>query len=223
VTDRRWDVAGGVAGVLFSVLVVAGLLMVRLPGGDDRNEDVAQHFADGANRAFGYVAAFLLALAGLAFLGFIAGIWERLRRAEAAPPGGLHLFAFGAGLLFVAMLFLTGAGVSAVAANVQQGGEADYGADVARIAWVGTLALVIFGGFAASAFVAATSALMLRSGAVPRWLALTGFAVAAVLLASVIFLPMIALPLWVVATSAVLLVDVDRRAVARNTPRHTTG
>ena len=203
-SHRRWEVAGGIGGILFATLVIAGLVITRLPGGEDENRHVANHFADEGNRVLAYVSAFLLTLAGLALLLFIAGVWERLRRVDASP-GGMYVLAFGCGLVVVAMLLLTAAALSSVAANVQQGGEETYGPDVARLAWIGTLALVICGGLAASAFVAATSAIMLNASVFPRWLAWAGFVAAVVLLGSVIFLPLIALPVWVVATGVVLL------------------
>jgi hypothetical protein len=39
----------------------------------------------------------------------------------------------------------------------------------------------------------------------PRWLVWTGFGCAVILLFSVVFVPMIALPIWVVAVSVALL------------------
>jgi hypothetical protein len=43
-----------------------------------------------------------------------------------------------------------------------------------------------------------------RTGVLPRWLAWLGFICGVVLLFGVIFLPMIALPVWLIAMSIVL-------------------
>jgi hypothetical protein len=43
-----------------------------------------------------------------------------------------------------------------------------------------------------------------RTDVLPRWLAWLGFICGVVLLFGVIFLPMIALPIWLIATSIVL-------------------
>jgi hypothetical protein len=45
---------------------------------------------------------------------------------------------------------------------------------------------------------------IMRTGILPKWLAWLGFVAAIVLLFAVVFLPMVALPIWVLATSIVL-------------------
>ena len=55
------------------------------------------------------------------------------------------------------------------------------------------------------AHLATISIAALRSRVLPRWLCIAGEAAAVILLFSVLFLPMVVLPLWVVAASVVLL------------------
>ena len=64
--------------------------------------------------------------------------------------------------------------------------------------------ILLFGMFGAIALIDAASIVILRTGVLPRWLAWLGFVCAVVLLFGVVFLPMIALPIWLIATSIVL-------------------
>jgi hypothetical protein len=57
--------------------------------------------------------------------------------------------------------------------------------------------------FAAIAMIDATSVAALRTGILPRWFAWLGFVCAVVLLFAVVFLPMIALPIWLLCASLV--------------------
>jgi len=45
---------------------------------------------------------------------------------------------------------------------------------------------------------------IMRTGVLPRWLAWLGFVCGVVLLFGVVFLPVIALPIWLIAASIVL-------------------
>ena len=59
--------------------------------------------------------------------------------------------------------------------------------------------------FAAIAMIDAASVVIRRTGVLPVWIAYFGFFTALVLLASVFFLPMVALVLWVVFVSVAML------------------
>jgi prepilin signal peptidase PulO-like enzyme (type II secretory pathway) len=65
------------------------------------------------------------------------------------------------------------------------------------------------GGFAALVLVLTASIISLQTGALPQWLAWLGIVAAVVLVFAVIFLPMIALLIWVLAVSIVMLMRRD--------------
>jgi len=65
--------------------------------------------------------------------------------------------------------------------------------------------MLIVGGFAAAGLVAASSLASLRSGALPKWLGLTGLAVSVILLFSFMFVPILLFLIWVLVVSVVLL------------------
>jgi hypothetical protein len=58
--------------------------------------------------------------------------------------------------------------------------------------------------FGAIALIDATSVVIWRTGILPRWFAWLGFVCAVVLLFGVVFIPMVALPIWLLAGSFIL-------------------
>ena len=63
---------------------------------------------------------------------------------------------------------------------------------------------MVFAAFGAIALIDATSIVIIRTGVLPRWFAWLGFVCTVVLLFGAIFIPMIALPIWLVAASVIL-------------------
>lgn len=78
-------------------------------------------------------------------------------------------------------------------------------ADVARIVpGVGFGAILLFGAFGAIALIGATSIVSMRTGVLPTWFAWLGIVAIIALLFGVVFLPLIALPIWLLVGSVVL-------------------
>ena len=61
--------------------------------------------------------------------------------------------------------------------------------------------ILVYGALAAALLVAVVSMVSLQTQAFPSWVIWGGFVVAVVLLFAVIFLPLLALPLWVLGLS----------------------
>ena len=205
-TEPRWGRLGAVCGILFAALFTVGVMLPDHPNGEDATQAaVTAFYADSDNRVTVIVAMYVLMLAGIAFLGFISSLYRGLREAEGAS-GSLAIVALAAGVVFVVMLNATGVAWATVAAGIEFGGNSL--ADIENPIWFGSLgdiSLMIHGMFAAIVVIVATSALALRTAALPRWLAWTGFACAFLLIFSFVFMPMIALPVWAVATSVAML------------------
>ncbi len=65
--------------------------------------------------------------------------------------------------------------------------------------------ILIVGGLSAAAAITAISGDWKRTGAMPNWLCWLGFVCAFILLAGVMFIPMIALVVWALAAGVALL------------------
>ena len=194
------------AGVLAAITFIVGVLMAsNSPDSDDNNAQIVAWYADHGHRVTVIVGAFVLAFCGLFLLWFAAGVRQWLRLAE-GPEGRLSNVALGGAVLLVGMLWVGGSLLAAIPAGQSIGGaNALTVSDVGRyVPSAGFGAILIFAMFGAIALIDAASVVIWRTRVLPRWLAWLGFICGLLLLFGVLFLPMIALPIWLIATSVVL-------------------
>ncbi len=195
--------AGAVAGILFAVLfslsvVIIETSMTKLP------QDTGAWLDTGAGR-FKFAIA-LIPFAGLFFLWFIAVARERLGQFEDQFFSTVFL---GSGLLFLAIVFAAGASAGAIAATYTK----DPSGFSASITYVYARHIVaqIFNVYAlrmAAVFLISQATLWLRTGVMPRWLALPTYGVALVLLVVVSQSTWVVLifPAWVLIVSVYILI-----------------
>jgi hypothetical protein len=206
IQSRRRDIWTPTAGILAALTFIAGVILSSAsPDAKDSDAKVVAWYTDHGHRLANISGAYLLAFCGLFFLWFAAGLRERLRAAE-GPGGRLANVALGGGILFVGMLWVGAAALASISGGESFGAIPSIkNADLARfLPQVGFPAILIFAMFGAIALIDATSIVIIRTGVLPRWFAWLGFIAAVVLLFGVIFLPMIALPIWLVAASVIL-------------------
>jgi hypothetical protein len=197
-----WTPLAGLAAALTFVVGVAAA--ANSPDSTDSDAKILAWYANHGHRVGVIVGAYLLAFCGLFLIWFGAGLRERLRAAE-GPGGRLANIALAGAVLCVAGLWVGAAALAAVPAGESFGGTPLSNADVARfLPSLGFGMILLFGMFGAIALIDAVSIVILRTGVMPRWLAWLGFVCAIALLFGVVFLPMIALPIWLIATSVVL-------------------
>jgi hypothetical protein len=189
------------------------------PDSDDSDAKVLAWYAKHSHRVGVIVGVFVLMFFGLFLLWFASGLRERLRAAE-GPGGRLTNVALGGALLCVGLVWVGAFALAAVPAGQSIGGEpAVSNADVARfLPQLGFGAILIGGMFGAIGLIDAASIVIWRTKVLPRWLAYLGFACGIVLLFGFVFLPMIALPVWLIATSVVLLRRPSAEAEATPAP-----
>src|SRR4051794_36940279 len=203
--------AAAVAGVIFSLLLGTTLVIIRLAVPDYRT-DHTDWLADSVRRNAVRFAIQLAPFAGIAFLWFIGVIRNRLGARED------QFFAtvfFGSGLLFVASLFASAALAGALLQTMADGRAHLINADTYYLArHVVGAALNVFGIKMAGVFIVSTSTIIIRTGILPRWVALSGYACAAVLLFVITNWPWIALlfPIWMLVVSVCILIAEFRPA-----------
>jgi hypothetical protein len=201
----RRDLWTPIAGVVAAVTFVIGLILVsNSPDNNDTDAQVVAWYTDHGHRLAVLIGAYFLAFCGLFFLWFAAGLRQRLRAAE-GPGGRLANIALGGAVLFVSMLWVGAAALAAIPGAESLGDSTALRvADIARfVPSIGFGAILIFGAFGAIALIDATSIVAMRSGSLPNWFAWLGFVAAVVLLFGLVFLPMVALPIWLLAASYV--------------------
>ena len=205
--------SAAIAGVIFSLLLSLAMVMIWLSIPTDP-EPNGRWIAEPTERGWVKLALNLLPFAGIAFLWFIGVIRDRIGRHEDRFFATVLL---GSGLLFVAMLFVTGA----VAAGLTQEASTVVAARSTSEMWridgrITGLLLNIYAMKMAAVFMIAVATISLRTHIIPRWLTFFGYGTAAVLLlgsGSVLTRwVQLLFPLWVL----VLSVDILWRSRSRS-------
>jgi hypothetical protein len=202
----RRDVWTPIAGVLAAVTFVAGVILSSAsPNSSDSDAKVIAWYTHHGHRVANLTGAYLLAACGLFLLWFVSGLRQRLRVAE-GPGGHLANVALGGGIVCVGTLWVGAAALASISGAESFGGAPSiHNADLARfLPQVGFAAILLFSMFGAIALIDATSVVIWRTGILPRWFAWLGFICAVVLLFGVVFIPMVALPIWLLAGSFIL-------------------
>ncbi len=196
-------IAGAIAGILFAVLFSVSVTILNNTVAEVAADTGTWLEADSASFKF---ALGLLPFAGLFFLWFIAVARERLGRFEDQFFSTVFL---GSGLLFLAMVFAAAASAGAIAAAYARAPATFAGSDTylyAR-AVVGQI-FAVYALRMAAVFLISLATLWLRTGVMPKWMALLTYAAALILLfvftqASWVIL---IFPAWVFLVSVYILV-----------------
>jgi hypothetical protein len=196
-------IAGAIAGILFAVLfsVSVAIISTSMPA---LSHDAGASLHTGAGRLKFAVA--LVPFAGIFFLWFIAVARERLGRFEDQFFATVFL---GSGLLFLAMTFAAAATAAAIVA-VYTRNPSEF-ANSTTYVYARSVVAQIFSVYAlrmAAVFLISQATLWLRTGVMPRWMALLSYGLALVLL--FIFTQsswvVLVFPAWVFMVSAYILV-----------------
>jgi hypothetical protein len=198
--------SAALSGIVFVVLMLTGaFFVIDLPRADASAQEISAYLADSGNHTRNVVGAYIWVLGGLAFLGFLSGLRGILGRAE-GDPGTLSNLVFGAGVVFTAVWSVAAVALATVAYAVGFSDATVTNADLVRVLpQLGSLLLLLGGGFAGILVVLATSALIFRTGVLPRWLAWLGIPVAIALVNDVTYMNILPFVGWVLAASIALL------------------
>ena len=202
--------AAAIAGIVFSILLITSQVLVWISIPDSvggPTTDVVSHSKTIS------LALNLMPFAGVAFLWFIAVVRNRLGTLEDRFFATVFL---GSGYLYIAMTFTSAALaaglirvlISAPDILAQTGAYALGRAQVYQ-------SMNVYGIKMAGVFMFSTSTILLRTGIVSRWIAFVGYALGALLLASVGIIIWISLvfPVWVFLVSGAILIEELSRVV----------
>src|SRR6202167_1955071 len=193
--------AAAVAGVIFSVLLTAALVLLRLsvpatPGVP------GSWLTDPHRRAEVTIALNLVPFAGIAFLWFIGVLRDRIGEREDRFFATVFL---GSGLIFVAMIFVAAAISGGLLADASSG---PVNASTLALGRNVTAILVnVYAMRMAAVFTLTTVTIARRTEIVSRWLTVAGLVSALVLLIGIGFSPWVELlfPAWILALSIDIL------------------
>ena len=202
VRHLRNPASAAVAGIIFSLILLVVLVQFHtaVPAGRPSTD----WLNDPSRRQGVQSAVTLLPFAGIAFLWFIGVIRTRLGAREDKLFATVFL---GSGLLFVALLFITGAILATVLTLYERG--IPVGADALVLLVVFTKSLMgMFGTRMAAVFTISVSSVGLRTGILPKWLVILGYLTGVALLLSppLTNWTQLLFPTWVLLFSAHILV-----------------
>jgi hypothetical protein len=197
--------AAAIAGIAFSILLIAILWLLRRSVPDDPL-DTGAWIATESDAVV--VALNLVPFAGIAFLWFIGVLRDRLGEQED------RFFAtvfFGSSLLFLAMLFAAAAIAGAVMLLAFNASEPDQLINSPIFHFARATVYIIANAYAvkmACVFMISTSTVVIRTEIAPRWIAILGFVLACVLLVGSYYMSwsIAVLPFWVFLLSIHILI-----------------
>jgi len=201
--------AAAIAGILFSVLLITGLLLFRLSVRADPLESGAW-LKTSSNKVA--LALNLVPFAGIAFLWFIGVLRDRLGELEDRFFATVFL---GSGLLFLAMLFASAAVAGGII--IAYAARPEWLLDSATFTFARAVTYEIMNLYAvkmAGVFMISLATIWVRTRLMPRSLAFLTYVLALGLLLSITSSLWVTLifPAWVGAVSVYILVSDLRRA-----------
>ncbi|MCU1627890.1 MAG: hypothetical protein JWP64_2839 [Pseudonocardia sp.] len=216
---RAYARAAGLSGIVFAVLFTLALVLVRQgPGLGDPDPVYAAFYASDSRALLVTVGLYVVPFAGIACLWHMIATRTLLQvlapRSWSRIPHWLQL---ASGVVFVCMLFAGTAAVGGAALLTRFSDSPPPSAEIARaLAAVGYAMVFVYGVRAAGMYMISTTGLARTVGLLPGPAAAVSYLVAAFLLVSTTFHPVILLvfPAWVLVLSIVLLV---RRPTGANT------
>jgi hypothetical protein len=204
--ERRAPRSAGVAGIIFSVLFLGFALLVGArPPASVSEAGLVEWFEQTAKGPITLGALYVAPFAGIAFLWFLAVVRDRIGVREDRFFATVFL---GSGLLFVAMFWAAAAAVaSLVVGNDFEGAPSLDAGTLETIRALAYSFVFVLSARAAAVFMIVTSTIALRTATLPRWLILSGYVIALVMLLSVSLLQWIMLlfPAWVFLMSVSIL------------------
>jgi len=208
-----------IAGIVFGVLFVVGLIMVSdTPDNSDSDETIINWYADSSNQQKELIGAYIMVVAGIAAVTFVTiGLKPRVEAASRNQGDAALAALVQPAALLMAAAFIIGVMALAGAAATAFFDDVPVDPGVARFLPGAGYGTILVGGALCAAFLMTiTSIHALRTGSLPAWFAWLGFLCALAMLGGVIFLPMIALPIWAIVGGVVLWMR-GEPAVSRST------
>ena len=201
--------AAAIAGIVFSLLLFAIIWLLRSSIPENPIDPGAWLKADTRLAA---LALNLIPIAGVAFLWFIGVLRDRLADLED------RFFAtvfFGSGLLFLATLFIAAATIGALIL-ISGFGDFDNLLNSNTLHFARAFAYIVINVYAvkmAAVFMMSTSTVVIYTEIVPRWIAVLGFMLAAVLLLGSYYIrwSIVVLPAWVLLISVYIIMEKFRQ------------
>jgi hypothetical protein len=198
--------AAAIAGIVFSLLLMASLTLIKLSVPDDPAVP-GEWLKDPVLSYRIIIALNIIPFAGIAFLWFIGVVRDLIGEQEDRFFSTVFL---GSGLIFVAMLFASAAVAGGLLSIFAIESHPPLSSDILTYSRAITYSILyVYAMKMAGVFMISTATVGLRTKAIPQWLGWLGYALAVVLLLSITYREWMFMlfPLWVLMLSVYILVQ----------------
>lgn len=206
----------GWAGIAFAVLLLAGILVGgNTPENDATDAEWTRWFEDSGNTRVAVLSIMLMLAAVVALIAFAAGLVQRLSK-DQSNSRFYMLVVFGGAIVLGAATALGGITVGAMSGSIEFADMPVPDAGILRaVEQLGYGILLLGSGLGSLLLMGGTGLAARQNQALPAWLATASLVFGVgVFFGAALFVPLILLPVWVIAVSIVLLRD-DPVASAR--------
>ena len=203
--SRGWDRWGALSGLAFIVVFIIGVIGSSPPSLDASDQDWTANYTGQSNQISHLISGVSLIVAGLCLLAFLTFVWTRIakvRHPESPNPLPLVTATLGAACIAVGGVLM--AGIS----GTELGGGAPPvpNADLLRFGdYLGFAMVGVAGMLSIAVTIVALSLLARAVGVFGNGLTAFSLIVAFILLFSFLFLPILALFIWVIVLMIVLM------------------
>jgi hypothetical protein len=198
---RRWQPLSGIAFVVF---FVASTMVSNVPAATDSDQAWIAAYTGAAYQLEHLTTGILLVLAAISLMSFLTVLWTRI--AAARRPESLHPLPLVAAGASAACIAAGGVLMATISGSLLAGGGPIPGADLIRFGNDTGFGMVALGGMLAAALSLVCLSVQARSvGLFGTVMFVFSLVVAAFLLGSLFFLPILALLIWVIVVAIVLI------------------
>ena len=208
--------AAAIAGILFAILIIIVIVLLLVSMPENPRDSMAWLTT---NQKELLLAFNLVPFAGIAFLWFMGVVRDHLGSNE---DQFFSTVFFGSGLLFLSMLFIATASTGTIISLAATQSDRLLTSGIYDLGWTFSRNLMyVYAIKMAGVFMISTSSLFFRTKAIPRWMALLGYLLAAIMIFRLRQIDRVGwvfllFPLWILSISIYILI-----AHYRNKPETT--
>jgi hypothetical protein len=194
-------------GIAFAVLFLVGLaLLNRTPGPRSTDQELVNFYASGAQRGLVLSGLYVLPLAAVAFLWFIAALRQWVELSSSKIDRLLATVQMLSGVGFITLAFAAAGAATVVASSVELANLPVDPAVARQFPLYSRTLLIIFGMRMAAIFVTTTAKFGHEAQLLPRWFVFGSYGVAAALflVATLNVWLVVVFPLWVLALNGII-------------------
>ena len=194
-------------GIAFAVLFLAGLaLLARTPGAHASDADLATFYASGERRWILLSGLYVLPLAAVAFLWFVAALRQWVEMSSRTIDQLLATVQMLSGVAFITLAFAAAGAATIVANSVELANLAVDPTIARQFPLYSRTLLIIFGMRMAAIFVTTTAKLGHEAKLFPRWFVFGSYGVAGALflVATLNVWLVVVFPLWVLVLNGII-------------------